>query len=189
MTHENKYPLTALQRMAELAGNPLAKDIDTIIRYLKSDDPNFRFWAAVAMAQLGLKKQYDVCPEELIQLLDDENPHVAAEAAYACTCLGNPGLGVKVLVDPKDKTNIKVYYSLLECISLDKEMRSFILPYRDILETNAINLPHQENEDAGIMARGILVNIGIWRAQDMYREQYKQGLKLNQARRPIIPLP
>ena len=189
MVRGSKYPLAKLQVFAELAGNPEIKDLKNILRHLKSDDPNFRFWAAVAMSQLGLTKQYDKCPDELLQLLDDENPHVAAEAAYACACLGNPELGIKTLIASKNEADIKIYYSLLECLSLDKNMHSFISNYRDLLENQACNLPYQENEDAGLMARGILVNIGAWKTQDIYREKYNQGLKLNRGRRPMLPLP
>lgn len=187
--HEQNYPLTKLQSLAALAGNPSAGDVKMIRKYLKSKDPNMRFWGAVAMAQLGLTKLYDECPDELLQLLDDENPHVAAEAAYACAYLGKPELGVRTLIESKDKANIKVYYSLLECISLDKKMQSFVLNYKDSLENQACNLPHQENEDAGLMARGILVNTGISTIKDIYREQYDLGIKLNRSRRPILPLP
>lgn len=188
-THSNKYPLTKLQTLVELAGNPSAKDANVIIRNLKSNDPNIRFWAAVAMAQLGLKNQYTNCPEELLNLLNDENEHVAAEAAYACTYLGKPEIGVQRLIGQKDKEIIKIDYSLLECISLDKKMQPYILKYQTELESDAMLLPHKDNEDAGLMARGILINLGVMKMSDLYKEQYKAGIKFNQGRRPIVPLP
>lgn len=186
---KEKYDLKELQAFAWLAGNPRVTDMKKIKKQLVSTDPNMRYWAAVAMAQLGLKNQCDECPEELLNLLNDKDEYVAAEAAYACTYLGKPDVGIKRLIDQKNKEIIKIDYSLLECISLDKKMRPYLLKYRTQLEDDAENLAHKDNEDAGLMARGVLINIGAMSIRDLYKEQYDAGIKLNRGRRPMVPLP
>lgn len=189
LVHTEKYPIEQLQTLAELASNPSVKDLNIIIGNLKSNDANMRFWAAVAMAQFGVKQQITYCPKELINLLQDNDEYVAAEAAYACTYLGKPDVGVQRLIMQKNKETIKVDYSLLECISLDKKMQPYVLKYQTELENDANALPHKDNEDAGLMARGILVNLGVMKMNDLYKEQYDAGIKLNKGRRPILPLP
>lgn len=189
LVHSENYPLIELQQLAAKAANPTKDDVVFIKNHLKNSDPNFRFWAAVGMAQLGLTKQLNKCPKELKKLLSDENPHVIAEAAFACTYLGEPNLGIKTLVEFKNKNKIKIAYSLLECISHDKKMQKNILLFKKQLEEDASNLPHIDNEDAGLMARGILANIGLIDVKDIYKEQYEQGVNLNKGRRPITPLP
>lgn len=92
-------------------------------------------------------------------------------------------------MDQKNKEIIKIDYSLLECISMDKKMRPYLLKYRTQLEEDAVKLPHKDNEDAGLMARGVLINIGAMSIRDLYKEQYDAGIKLNRGRRPMVPLP
>ena len=58
------------------------------------------------------------------------------------------------------------------------------------LKEKAEILPRKANEDAGLMARGILVNLGEMNIKDLHGpESYKLGLKLNHGRRPMVPLP
>jgi len=84
----------------------------------------------------------------------------------------------------------KIGYSSLECLSLDPDMRDCIRPFLPELREAAETLPRLENEDAGLMARGILVNLGEMDIQDLYGpEAYKRGLKFNYGRRAMIPLP
>ena len=60
----------------------------------------------------------------------------------------------------------------------------------DILKDAAANLPRKENEDAGLMARGILVNLGQMNIDDLHgTDVYETGLKLNKGRRKMRPLP
>ncbi|MEA4937925.1 MAG: sulfatase [Paludibacter sp.] len=186
---KEKYDLNELHAFAGLAGNPKVTDMKKIKKQLVSTDPNMRYWATVAMAQLGLSNQYAECPEELLNLLKDKDEYVAAEAAYACTYLGKPEAGIKRLINQENKDIIKIDYSLLECISMDKKMRPYLLKYRTQLEEDAVKLPHKDNEDAGLMARGVLINIGAMSIRDLYKEQYDAGIKLNRGRRPMVPLP
>ncbi|RRD86323.1 hypothetical protein EII33_14145, partial [Bacteroides heparinolyticus] len=58
------------------------------------------------------------------------------------------------------------------------------------LKKAAETLPRIENEDAGLMARGILINLGEMDIKDLHGpEAYEKGLKLNQGRRAMVPLP
>ena len=93
----------------------------------------------------------------------------------------------KINISPKDR---KIGYSSLECLSLDPEMRDYIRPFLSELKEAAENLPRLENEDAGLMARGILVNLGEMDIKDLHGpEAYKKGLKLKYGRRAMVPLP
>ena len=63
-------------------------------------------------------------------------------------------------------------------------------PFLPELKKAAETLPRLANEDAGLMARGILVNLGEMKIKDLHGpEAYKEGLKLNHGRRPMVPLP
>ena len=58
------------------------------------------------------------------------------------------------------------------------------------LKDKAETLPRKANEDAGLMARGILVNLGEMDIKNLHGpEAYQLGLKLNHGRRPMVPLP
>ena len=60
----------------------------------------------------------------------------------------------------------------------------------DLLMDAAENLPRKQNEDAGLMARGILVNLGQMDIDDLHgTDVYEEGLKLNKGRRKMRPLP
>ena len=84
----------------------------------------------------------------------------------------------------------KIGYSALECLSLDPNMRNLIRPFLPELKNAAETLPRIQNEDAGLMARGILVNLGEMKIKDLHGpETYEKGLKLNHGRRPMVPLP
>jgi len=184
------YPLDELYTLVEIAGNAKISDLLILEKNLTSNYPEMRFWAAVGLAQLGISKQLKGCPQPLLQLINDNNAYVASEAAYALSYLGQTDIGIERLVIPAKKDEFKIVYSLLECLSLDKNMQPHIRKWLPQLKDAAKNLPAKENEDAGLMARGILVNMGEMDIDDLYGpESYETGLKLNQGRRPMIPLP
>ena len=140
-----------------------------------------------SMCLLGLISE---CPEELRHLINDSDPYISSEAAYAISYLGYPEEGIKNLVYPVKEENRKIGYSSLECLSLDSNMRKYIREYLNELRNNAETLPRIQNEDAGLMARGILVNLGELDIDLLHGEEaYKAGLKLNYGRRPMVPLP
>ena len=117
-------------------------------------------------------------------------PTIASEAAYAVVYLGKAQEGIARLITPAQEKDRKIGYSSLECLSLDPEMRDYIRPFLSELKEAAENLPRLENEDAGLMARGILVNLGEMDIKDLHGpEAYKKGLKLNYGRRAMVPLP
>ena len=152
--------------------------------------PEMRFWGAVGYAKLAREKQISFCPQALSALLQDTNPYIASEAAYATAYLGKVQESIARLITPAQEKDRKIGYSSLECLSLDPEMRSYILPFLSELKEAAETLPRLENEDAGLMARGILVNLGEMDIKDLHGpEAYQKGLKLNYGRRPMIPLP
>ena len=123
-------------------------------------------------------------------LLKDADPYIACEAAYAAAYLGETAKGIERLNYPAKEADRKIGYSLLECLSLDKAMQPAIRVHLADLKDKAETLPRKANEDAGLMARGILVNLGEMDIKNLHGpESYKAGLKLNHGRRPMVPLP
>ena len=152
--------------------------------------PEIRFWGVVGYAKLAREKQIKTAPQTLLKLLQDDNPYIASEAAYAVAYMDKAQEGIARLVTPVQEKDRKIGYSSLECLSLDPEMRDYIRPFLPELRKAAETLPRLENEDAGLMARGILVNLGEMDIKDLHgSEAYKKGLKLNYGRRPMVPLP
>lgn len=187
---EEKYPLEELYRLVELAGMPTEADVPLLEKALTSSYKEMRYWAAVGMAQLGVNGKYNACPSALLRLMDDPDPYVACEAAYAAANLGETAKGVKRLVYPAKEADRKIGYSLLECLSLDDALKPAIRLHLADLKEKGDTLPRKENEDAGLIARGILVNLGAMSIKDLHGpESYEEGLKLNHGRRPMVPLP
>lgn len=185
-----KYPLNELYALVEQAGTATSTDIPALEKYLTSSYPEMRYWAAVGMAQLAVTGKLGTCPSALLSLMNDKDAYIACEAAYAVAYLGEPLKGIERLVSPIEEADRKIGYSLLECLSLDERMQAFIRTYLPQLKAAAENLPRKENEDAGLMARGILVNLGEMNIKDLHGpEAYEKGLKLNHGRRPMVPLP
>lgn len=187
---KEKYPLNELYDLVELAGIATTDDIPILEKALKSIYPDMRYWAAVGLAKLGTEGKLKSCPLALQALLDDKNPYIACEAAYAATYLGESEEGVQRLAYPKNEKDRKIGYSLLECLSLDKKMHPIVRIVLADLKEKAETLPRKKNEDAGLMARGILVNLGEMDIKELHGpEAYEIGLKLNHKRRAMIPLP
>ena len=187
---KEKYPLNELYNLVELAGTAKASDASVFEKALSSQYPEMRYWASVGLAQLGIKGELQVCPPTLLTLMNDADPYIACEAAYAAAYLGETSKGIERLNHPAKEADRKVGYSLLECLSLDKAMQPAIRTHLADLKEKAEILPRKANEDAGLMARGILVNLGEMDIKDLHGpESYKLGLKLNHGRRPMVPLP
>lgn len=187
---EEDYPLEDLYRMAETAGVATVDDLPLLHSGLTDARAEMRYWAAAGYAQLARQKSVAGCPAELLELLHDANPYVAAEAAYAAAYLGHATEAIGCMLTPAVEADRKIGYSALECISLDPLMHPYFRPYLPQLREAAENLPRRQNEDAGLMVRGILVNLGEMDIRLMHgSEAYEQGLKLNRGRRPMVPLP
>ena len=185
-----KYPLNDLYTLVEAAGMGDKNNLSLFQKSLTSTYPEMRFWAAVGFAQLARTKAITECPAELLALMNDGDAYIASEAAYAVTYLGHASEGIERLVTPANEADRKIGYSSLECISLDKDMRDAIRNFIPELRHAAETLPRKANEDAGLMARGILVNLGELDIKYLHGpESYEAGLKLNHGRRPMLPLP
>lgn len=187
---KEKYPLDDLYFLVETAGTATTAFLPLLEKAIASSLPEMRFWGVVGYAKLAREKQIETCPKTLLALLQDDNPYIASEAAYAVAYLGKAEEGVSRLITPILEKDRKIAYSLLECLSLDPNMRDCIRPFLPNLKEAAETLPRLENEDAGLMARGILVNLGEMDIKNLHGpEAYQRGLKLNYGRRPIVPLP
>lgn len=190
VVRKEKYPMEELYKLVEAAGIGDVASLPLFEEAIASSHRDMRFWGAVGYAELAHKKQISQCPQALADLLKDEDPYVASEAAYAVTYLGKPQEGIARLINPAKEEDRKIGYSSLECISLDPAMRDYIRQFLPQLKEAAETLPRKKNEDSGLMARGILVNLGELDIKLLHGpEAYKEGLKLNHGRRPMVPLP
>lgn len=187
---KEKYPLNELYTLVETAGTATTASLSMLEEAITNPLSEMRFWGVVGYAKLAREKQISSCPQALLALLQDSNPYIASEAAYAAAYLGKSQESVARLIIPTEEKYRKIGYSSLECLSLDPDMRDCIRPFLSELREAAETLPRLENEDAGLMARGILVNLGEMDIQDLYGPKaYKRGLKFNYGRRAMIPLP
>lgn len=190
VVRKEKYPMEELYKLVEAAGIGDIASLPLFEKAIASSHRDMRFWGAVGYAELAHKKQISQCPQILADLLKDEDPYVASEAAYAAAYLGKPQEGIARLINPAKEEDRKIGYSSLECISLDPTMRDYIRQFLPQLKEAAETLPRKKNEDSGLMARGILVNLGELDIKLLHGpEAYKEGLKLNHGRRPMVPLP
>lgn len=190
VVRKEKYPMEELYKLVEAAGMGDIASLPLFEKAIASSHRDMRFWGAVGYAELAHKKQISQCPQALADLLKDEDPYVASEAAYAAAYLGKPQEGIARLINPAKEEDSKIGYSSLECISLDPTMRDYIRQFLPQLKEAAETLPRKKNEDSGLMARGILVNLGELDIKLLHGpEAYKEGLKLNHGRRPMVPLP
>lgn len=190
VVRKEKYPMEELYKLVEAVGIGDIASLPLFEKAIASSHRDMRFWGAVGYAELAHKKQISQCPQALADLLKDEDPYVASEAAYAAAYLGKPQEGIARLINPAKEEDRKIGYSSLECISLDPTMRDYIRQFLPQLKEAAETLPRKKNEDSGLMARGILVNLGELDIKLLHGpEAYKEGLKLNHGRRPMVPLP
>ena len=197
---KDAYPLEDMYKLVEAAG--LGKDLKLFEKAVRSESADFRFWGAVGYAMSGREAYSKAAAQKLsgkkisdaikilTGLLDDENPYVACEAAYALAYWGKPSEGIVRLIKPIVEEDRKIGYSVLECLSLDPAMRPYIMKHAKTLQDAAETLPRKANEDAGLMARGILVNLGLMDIDQLHGpEVYEEGLKLNKGRRKMRPTP
>ena len=187
---EENFPLDKMYELVEAAGRGDLNDLKVFQKAIISEYADFRFWGTVGYAVLAREGKIKECPDILEDLLNDSNAYVAAEAAYALAYLGKTNNGIARLLNPDKESERKIGYSVLECLSLDPQMRPYIKEYASILEAAAENLPRTANEDPGLMARGILVNLGLLDIEMLHGpEAYEEGIRLNKGRRKMRPLP
>lgn len=189
---KENYPLDELYDLVAKAGVATAEDVPYLTKYLSDERDEMRFWAVVGFARLARGGILKNAPEALGRLMDDKNPYVAAEAAFAMAYSGKPRAAIARLVSvPQGAEDRKIFLSSLECLSLDSSQRKNILKYAGgQLKAEAGTLPRKANEDAGLMVRGILVNLGELDIDLLHGpEAYEEGLRLNRGRRKMLPLP
>lgn len=188
LVHKDGYPLEALITAAENTGHPSREEIPTYLSLLEDSRAEMRFWGVAALTQLAINGELKQAPQQLILLMDDPDVYVAAEAALACAYTSQAKLGIQHLVTGREDESKKVFYSSLECLSLDKAKKGEIMPFLQEIEADAKRLPARKNEDAGLMARGILVNLGVMTNFEIYGEDaYQRGLDFNHGRRDMGP--
>lgn len=189
MVRKTGYPLEDMYSLVEAAGMGRIEDLKLFEDAVTSPRADFRFWGAVGYATLARAGKITECPAGLSLLLDDSNPYVAVEAAYAMAYMGQQDKAIRRMLEPVVEKDRKVGYSVLECLALDKTMRPYIMKYKDELWKAAKTLPRKQNEDAGFMARGILATIGEIDIRTLHGDDfYEEGLKLNRGRRTMGPM-
>lgn len=187
---KENYPLKKLYNLVETAGTATPESLPMLEKAINSSLPEMKFWGVVGYAKLAREKQIQTCPQALTKLLNDQNPYIASEAAYAIAYLGKAHEGIARMVSPVLEKDRKIGYSSLECLTLDPDMRDSVRLFLPELKKAAETLPRLQNEDAGLMARGILIDLGEMDIKLLHGpEVYEKGLKLNHGRRAMIPLP
>ena len=83
MVRKTGYPLEDMYSLVEAAGMGRIEDLKLFEDAVTSPREDFRFWGAVGYATLARAGKITECPAGLSLLLDDSNPYVAVEAAYA----------------------------------------------------------------------------------------------------------
>lgn len=100
--------------------------------------------------------------------IKDSGPHVTCEAAYAISYSNDFEKGIERFVYPFKEEDRKIGYPLLEYLSLDPNMKHLIQNYNKELKNKFESLPCKKNKDAGLIVRGILVNLGCIDVKDIY---------------------
>ena len=185
------YPIDELYDLVEIASTPTVRDINILNEYLSHSEADFRFWACVGLAELASTGQLRECPPSLPDIINDPDDYVAAEGCFALVHLNHKRKeALKRLVTPLNESFRKAGYSLLECLAFNTETRPYLSECIPALKQSAEKINIKDNEDPGMISRGILVNTGILNISDIYGEEgYRLGLSINRGRRALIPLP
>ncbi|WP_017445614.1 sulfatase-like hydrolase/transferase [Gayadomonas joobiniege] len=147
-------------------------DVDYFAQYLTSKNPVARFWAANGFAELAAK---GVSSTKLTFTQSQTETHASVRAVMfeALAYSGHPQAVMKLIEDRKNDHAI----SALETIAYTKPW--LLKPHLSDLQA----LRHEES------VRSILANLGIVDVDKVAVGQYGRGLKVNQVRRPLKPLP
>jgi len=187
------YPLNDLLDLVEKASVPVLSDSAYFVKNLSYQENEFRFWASVGLANLVTQNKLSEVPVELVNMINDPDDYVAAEACFALISIGKyVNEALKQLINPKNENYRKAGYSLMEVLSLKSPLKQVVTQkfVIDRLKKSAVNINIKDNEDSGLVAFGILVNLGIIPMEHMYgKEAYELGIKINKGRRKIIPVP
>ncbi|MGL5785958.1 MAG: sulfatase-like hydrolase/transferase [Bacteroidales bacterium] len=190
LARSEDYPLSELYTLVEKASCAKPEDLDYFRNLLSHRTNEIRFWASVGIAELATQGYLKKSFPELSQLLNDQDDYIASEAAYALTFTEKKKEAFARLVTPADEKYRKAGYTILEITARQKEHKKEMKTLLPVLWESAKNFNIKDNEDAGLIARGILVNMGEMNIKDMYgKESYNIGLKINKGRRALVPLP
>lgn len=105
---KEKYPLNELYTLVETAGTATTASLPMLEEAITNPLSEMRFWGVVGYAKLAREKQISSCPQALLALLQDSNPYIASEAAYAAAYLGKSQESVARLIIPTEEKYRKI---------------------------------------------------------------------------------
>lgn len=184
------FPLNELYDLIEKASTAQAGDLNYFKNYLNHPVNEMRFWASVGIADLASRGEIKQSFPELEQMLADKDDYVASEAAYALTFTNKKKDAFQRLITPRNEEFRKAGYTILEMTARDKSNRKEMKALIPVLKASAEKYNIKDNEDPGLIARGVLVNMGEMPISEMYgKDAYEIGLSINKGRRALVPLP
>jgi len=190
--HAPGYPLTQLHHLANLTCRVEPTDLPELEVALTSSYPEIRFWGVVNIGQLAFTGKITTAPAGLKTLLGDAFFEITAEAAYALSYLGDSKATMDYFLGVvRSKTNYIDALSLMEVLSLDDRAKFFYTPEIIAeLKTYTSVKNYADQNDLGLLIRGVLVNLKEFPANGIYDSSlYDEGLWLNKDRRALVPLP
>jgi len=179
---ETRFPLSELIEAAEMAGMPAAGDIERLRSLIGHPVPEMRFWGAIGFNTLGSKGILTFCPDEVLAVINDSVPEVAAAAAEAACYLGENEKGIAKLLELL-KSNFRPAYSSLETLTWyagQKDiLKSYVPELREIL--NGGPSGNQDRMGLDIKIRSLLVNLEDIPISELYsKEEKEKGIRVNQ---------
>ena len=152
------YPFNKLYDLVEKASLGKASDQSVFLKYLKHKRPEFRFWAASGLTTMAYHGNLKVIPNQLVLACDDKWDSVAATAAEGIALAGQTEKGISMLIQQANEGN-KLSLSALE------ELGDRVAPFTDDIKQIAA---HGKNKDIKFLARGILINLGELRMNQLF---------------------
>ena len=185
------YDLEQLYQLAELTATVDRNDIPQLTAILRSNLPDeFKFWATVNLSVLARSGRLPEAPAEMLAMLESTDTEAASEAAYGLCYTDRQKEAFDYLAAHPENPNA------LELLALDPEMR-------ERFPENIMAMLEQESEkyattprtkmpgpNDGVGIRKVMVNLGRISAEELYGPYvYDLGVKVNETRRKIQPLP
>lgn len=182
---ETNYDLEGLYEVAEMTANVSVNNIPELRRILKEGDDAKSYWAVVNFAVLARRGDLKRAPSELVAMLSSSIIEIAQESAYALYFTNKRDKALEFLAkDVKESSRV------LEMLTFEDNMWTEI---PESIRTELRELAQMEcapKQDHVVRARKILVNVGEIPAELLYSDdRYEDGLRINQNRRPLLPLP
>lgn len=160
--------ITLINHVAEATPELLAE----FTQALAMNNTLAQFWGAQGIAELAASYQIEDVPKVLQQAAMNSEPIVKAVALEALVYLNDPE-ALKLLLSMPKNDHVQ---SALETLAYLKP--EAFQPYLAQLQSNAKGVN-----------RVLLANLGLLSSFDVVKGKHKQGLKVNQHRRPLKPLP